>query len=140
MPSRFLSSGQKAIRLFSASLGVFIFTSRPSSFMLPLDDGTAPNNISAVSVRPLPKSPAKPTSSPSRTFSEKSSTFPGTPMCEASSAFFASGLASALSSSNICEKSFPIIIVTSSTRPSSLMSYVPTRWPLRKIVILSEIS
>ena len=126
-PSRFRSSGQNAMLAFIASKGLVRFNFSPSRMTSPLTIRLAPNNISAVSVLPLPRRPAKPRSSPFLSVSDISLMCDESPICEACNVIFESSFTSALLRLNITSISLPTIFVTSSTLLISSMLNVPTR-------------
>ena len=78
-PSFLLSSGTKAIPLFTASDGLFIFSSLPLRYIFPDVFLYAPNISLQSSDFPAPTSPAIPTISPFLTLKEMLSILPSAP-------------------------------------------------------------
>ena len=122
----------------TASRGEFILTSLPFMRIVPPWRGSAPHISRAVSVRPAPMSPAKPSISPF--FKLKDTPF--TSLETSSSASNTIGAPSGtfdcvLGSSYITR---PTIICTTWSIVVSAVSTVLTYWPSRITVILSVIS
>ncbi len=135
-------SEQKAIWLLVAWRGDFSRPVRPPILSVPLSAWSAPKNNRAVSVRPEPSSPARPSTSPLRMVRDSGSMLPLRPRPSATST---GGRDSSSSwtrfgvswSSSKAASSWPIILVTSSTLLTSEVRYSPTRRPLRSTVIRS---
>ncbi len=143
IPSDFRSSGRNAMPALMAEAGEFRFTSLPSTRTVPESSGWAPKMAFAVSVRPAPRRPASPTTSPGRTSKETPSS-----MCRRvrpSAASTGSPEAARCSLSCVVppstsESSRPSILEISSSRESSARSPVWMTLPSRKTVTLSQIS
>ena len=118
-------------------------TGFPSKSISPVWALSMPKINLAVSVRPEPSSPARPTTSPLPMLRSIGAMEPGRPKFRSSTN---GSRGCALRSlppccgGGICESALPIIRLTSSARGKVAVSYSPTNCPSRNTVIRSEIA
>ena len=114
--------------------GEAICTSTPSRRITPASAGCTPNNDSAISVRPDPTRPAKPSTSPWRTANVTSSKAPWRPSPSTLRATSPGSCGTRRKKSESSRPTMSRISVTSVTSPTG---FVEMCWPSRRTVIRS---